>query len=263
MRVLASLLLVLCIGAGAPPLAVIDAKTIDTVKIDVVVGALGPGTNYHKIYRRQNLNWFATDDRGARFTQWDLEALTGALQEPALKRFEFSRTWITREILAKGIDVVEPHYLGPHRTDPKIEPIFRRVYLNWDELARRCNAAMAADMFMSDYYPDITITLSAAKRDVVLWTKSQRNFVLPIHVNSAGAEQKTWDPELSLAIADLFGEKTPMMEMFSGIVVLPQWASAASEAHDVYVAIHGKDDRPKVFQEGDVCRMPGYPYAPY
>jgi hypothetical protein len=218
----------LVLVAAATPLASIDASHIDRINITIDVSGLGPGSHYSQTFHRRDSNTLVSDDGKTTIAQDSLKLLEQALSEAPVAHFAFSRTWITPAVLQQNLALVEQHFLGPARSDAAAEAAYRKAFLDWTELRKRCERSMEQGMYVSDYYPQVTITLYSGAQSVEITTHSQREFLLPLTVSSKGAAQDTWDPALSMALYEVLPKNAPLRDVFGGGDVLPTWAMLAT-----------------------------------
>lgn len=228
MKLLACLLLVFCVAAAPRPLARIDPAQVDAITIDISVDGLGAADRYHVTLTRKDATSFASDDGKTVIAQADILPLVQALALPATQRFDFSRTWITPAVLRQNLDAIERHFLGPNRTNVKMEKAYRAIFLDWNALRNRCEHAMRQEMYVSDYYPSVDVTLTAGAQEVRIQTDSQREFVLPMSVSVGSTVQETWDPALAWGLYQMLPAKAPLRDVFAGGDVIASWASVAT-----------------------------------
>lgn len=266
MRMLAFVFAVMLLAAGpAPSPAPIDPAAIDTVSIDITIGALGPGAAFHAVYRRHGAGELVSQT-GATISQTDLASFVSVLNGPLQAAFDLSRSAIQPPLLAKYIDFLEQGFLGPHRADPKIDAAFRKTYLDYPLLQQRCGKAMRMQLFMTDYYPHLKLVASSNDRTLVsIVGSSQREFFVPVFVTRNGVEEKTSDPLLTDWIAALLPKGAPLQAVMYGNDVLFNWAHYAANTHEVQMLIDGKDSTPPKFRSlffENPCGI-GHPYLAY
>lgn len=240
--------------APSPTPLPVSVDNVTSVEVTIVVGALGPGSSFERTFQKNQL------DRST------LEGLLDAVALPPTDRFDFSGTGITPDTLARSAEPLAASYLGRHRANLDAWGAFRDAFMDLDNLRATCTRGMQTDFTTTDYYPSLVVTVRAGAREIRVSSRSQRVYMLPLDVTDEQSSYTTWEPALSIAIAQLLPAKAPLRDVLLGTSVLQNWARAISIRRDVTLAIAGSDtigDTARADFFTNPCLTPVVPYPTY
>lgn len=222
-----------------PGAAVAQVPANDAVRITIhtQAGGLGGVRKYDGLIAWKEGDGFVRTD-GRLIPFWAVRNVLHELSMPMAAQFDFSQAGFDRAYLRFHLDAAEA-YLQQARSLSAVRAAFEKEYFDAGDFEKwvasefdPCDYAV-----ITDYYPHLSVTITAGSRNVRITSGSQRGFMLPLWITDERGTRPTFNPGLARAIASLLPADAPLHDALTEKYEAENWGEAITRTPAVIQAI--------------------------